>query len=152
MNLKVQRRLASQILKCGENRIFLDGKKAEEISMAITREDVRRLIKKGLVYKKPKKGISSFRDRFIKKQKKKGRRKGAGSRKGTFKARYSKKKRWMDKIRPIRRELKELRRRRKIEKSSYQKLYRMAKGGTIKSVKHLNRYIEEHGLTRRRRG
>ncbi|MBU7019165.1 MAG: 50S ribosomal protein L19e [Theionarchaea archaeon] len=151
MNLRVQKRIASQVLNCGLNRVWLDTERSEEISMAITREDIRKLIHRGLIKKKPEKSISKVRTRKRTLQRKKGRRKGYGKRKGTANARNSKKKRWMQRIRPLRRELKKMRDTRYIEKNVYRSLYRMAKGGAFRSVSHLTTYMEEHDLTRKRR-
>jgi len=151
MNLSVQKRIASDVMNCGMHRVWLDTERSEEISMAITREDIRKLVHKGLVKKKPEKAISRVRARKRALQKKKGRRKGQGKRKGTANARYPKKKRWIKRIRPLRRELKNMRDSRYIERNTYRKLYRMAKGGAFRSVNHLKTYMEEHALTRKRR-
>jgi large subunit ribosomal protein L19e len=151
MNLSVQKRIASDVMNCGMHRVWLDTERSEEISMAITREDIRKLVHKGLVKKKPEKAISRVRARKRALQKKKGRRKGQGKRKGTANARYPKKKRWIKRIRPLRRELKNMRDSRYIERNTYRKLYRMAKGGAFRSVSHLKTYMEEHALTRKRR-
>ena len=50
--------MAAEILKCGENRVYFDPYLVEDISLAITREDIRNLIKQGVILKKYKKGIS----------------------------------------------------------------------------------------------
>jgi large subunit ribosomal protein L19e len=151
MNLSVQKRIASQVLNCGVNRVWLDTERSEEISMAITREDIRKLIHRGIIKKRPEKSISKVRTRKRTLQRKKGRRKGYGKRKGTANARKSKKARWMQRIRPLRRELKKMRDSRYIEKNVYRTLYRMSKGGAFRSVAHLTTYMEERGLTRKRR-
>lgn len=151
MNLRVQKRIASEVMNCGVHRVWLDTDRAEEISMAITREDIRNLIHRRLIKKKPEKATSRVRARKRALQRKKGRRKGHGKRKGTAHARIPKKSRWMQRIRPLRRELKKMRDTRYIEKSVYRRLYRMAKGGAFRSVAHLKTYVEERELTRKRR-
>lgn len=151
MNLSVQKRIASEVLNCGVHRVWLDTERAAEISMAITREDIRKLVHRGLIKKKPENATSRVRARKRAIQKKKGRRKGHGKRKGTANARVPKKTRWMQRIRPLRRELKKMRDTRHIEKGVYRKLYRMAKGGAFRSVAHLQTYVEERELTRKRR-
>jgi large subunit ribosomal protein L19e len=151
MNLSVQKRIASEVMDCGVHRVWLDTERAEEISMAITREDIRKLIHRGLIKKRPERAISKVRARKRALQRKKGRRKGHGTRKGSANARFSKKMRWMQKIRPLRRELKNMRDTRYIEKGVYRKLYRMAKGGAFRSVAHLRTYVEERQLSRKRR-
>ena len=52
MNLKPQKRMSAEILKCGENRVYFDPYLEEDISLAITREDIRNLIKQGAIKKK----------------------------------------------------------------------------------------------------
>ena len=151
MNLKPQKRLAAEILKCGENRVYFDPYLEEDISLAITREDIRNLIKQGVIKKKYKKGISKYRKNLQHERKKKGRGRGLGKRKGTKHARAPKKKAWIKKIRPLRRELKKLRDRKLITTANYRKLYRNAKGGMFTSVGQLNRYIKERDLIRRGR-
>ena len=151
MNVSAQKRLAAEILKCGENRVFFDPYMIEDIKMAITREDIRNLIKEGAIQKKYKKGISKTRKNIRHERKKKGRARGIGKRKGKKTARTPKKKAWMKTIRPQRRELKKLRDRKSITTATYRKLYKNAKGGMFNSVAQMNRYIKEKELIRRGR-
>jgi large subunit ribosomal protein L19e len=152
MNLKPQKRMAAEILKCGENRVYFDPYLIEDISLAITREDVRNLIKQGAIQKKYKQGVSKYRKNLRHERKKKGRSRGLGKRKGKKYARTPKKRAWIRRIRPIRRELKKLRDRKLITTINYRKLYKNAKGGMFASVAQLNRYIKEKDLIRRGRG
>ena len=151
MNLNAQRRMAAEILKCGENRVYFDPYLIEDIKMAITREDIRNLVKEGIMQKKYKKGISNYRKKEQHERKKKGLGRGLGKRKGTKGARTPKKRIWIKKIRPIRRELKKMRERKLITPTTYRKLYRNAKGGMFNSVSQLNRYIKDKELLRRGR-
>lgn len=138
--------MAAEILNCGENRVFFDPYLIDEIKMAITREDMRNLIKEGVIKKKYKKGISNYRKNKNHERKKRGRGTGLGKRKGKKGARTPKKRAWIRRIRPIRRELKKLRDRKVITTSNYRKLYKNAKGGLFHSVAHVNRYINEKEL------
>lgn len=149
MSLMVQRRLAAEILNVGVNRVWFDPEKLEEISAAVTREDVRNLIKQGAIKAKPKVGISKARTKELQEKKRKGQRRGPGSRKGKATARMPRKKKWMIRIRAIRSFLKHLRARRIITQSTYRKLYKMAKGGAFESVAYLKSYIKEKKLARR---
>jgi large subunit ribosomal protein L19e len=151
MSLKAQKRMAAEILKCGENRVYFDPYLIDEIKMAITREDIRNLVKEGIIIKKYKKGNSKYRKNLLHERKKKGRARGIGKRKGTKGARFPKKKKWMNRIRPQRRELKKLRDRKLITTATYRKLYKNAKGGMFTSVAHMNRHIKEKDLIRRGR-
>jgi large subunit ribosomal protein L19e len=119
--------------------------------MAITREDIRNLVKEGIIIKKYKKGNSKYRKNLLHERKKKGRARGIGKRKGTKGARFPKKKKWMNRIRPQRRELKKLRDRKLITTATYRKLYKNAKGGMFTSVAQMNRHIKEKDLIRRGR-
>ncbi|MFX0056767.1 MAG: 50S ribosomal protein L19e [Candidatus Heimdallarchaeota archaeon] len=151
MSLKAQKRIAAEILKCGENRIYFDPYLIEDIRMAITREDIRNLIKEGVIKKAYKKGISKYRKNLRHERKKKGRARGLGKRKGSKYARNPKKIAWMKKIRPQRRELKKLRDRKLITTPTYRKLYKNAKGGMFNSVAQMHRYIKDNELMRRGR-
>jgi len=146
MNLSVQRRIASEVLDCGANRVWLDSSKAEEISMAITREDVRNLVSKGIIKKKQEEGISRHRARKRHIQKKKGRRRGHGTFKGPKFSRYPRKRRWINTIRPLRQELKDLYKEDTISTEVYRKLYRMATGGAFRSVDYMKSYMKDHGM------
>ena len=59
--------MAADILKCGENRVYFDPYLIEDIKMAITREDIRNLIKEGIIQKRYKQGISNSRKNFTRK-------------------------------------------------------------------------------------
>lgn len=146
MNLKRQKRLASDILKCGKNRIWIDPEQIEEVGGAVTRRDIHNLINQGIIKAKQKKGISKGRIRKKKEQKLKGRQKGHGSRKGHAGARFPKKLRWIQRIRPIRQYLKELKEDKKIDTQSYRRYYRKAKGGEFKSKAHLKTHLIMDGI------
>lgn len=143
MELRVQRRLAARILKVGEGRVWIDPTRASDVASAISREDIRRLIKQGVIKAKPKRGISRARARERTLKRKKGRRRGVGSRKGAAKARLPKKEAWIRTVRPLRALLEELKEKGQIGKGDYRKLYRMVKGGAFKSKAHLKSYLKE---------
>ncbi len=145
MDVRFQRRLAADIFKCGEDRVWLDPNALDEIKEAVTREDVKMLIKRGLIKKKQVKGTSRVRANYIKRQKEKGLRSGHGSRKGKKYARYPRKQRWMKNIRSIRRTLRDLRDSGKIDKHTYRRFYLLAKGGTFKNKNHLLMHMKAEG-------
>jgi large subunit ribosomal protein L19e len=145
MNLKNQRRMAASLLKCGVNRVWIDPLRMEDVADAITRSDVQIMIDAGAIKAKQKRGISRGRTRYDKGQRKKGRSRGQGSRKGTSKARKPKKERWIQTIRPIRERLREFRDEGKIDVSTYRKYYRQAKGGAFKSKSHLETHLRSDG-------
>ncbi|MFX1316765.1 MAG: 50S ribosomal protein L19e [Promethearchaeota archaeon] len=151
MNLNAQKRMAAEILKCGINRVYFDPYLIEDIKLAITREDIRNLIKEGIIQKKYKQGNSKYRKNVRHERKRKGRTRGLGKRKGTKYARAPRKIAWIKRVRPQRRELKRLRDRKLITTATYRKLYKNAKGGMFNSVAQLNRYIKEKELIRKGR-
>ncbi|MHA1776277.1 MAG: 50S ribosomal protein L19e [Promethearchaeia archaeon] len=148
MNVNAQKRLAAEILKCGIHRVYIHPEYIEDVLMAITREDVKNLIKNKIITKRSKIGISRYRAKLNKEKKQKGRSRGLGSRKGNKTARSPKKRNWINRIRPLRRELKKLRDTEQIEVSTYRTLYLKAKGGAFNSVATLHRYIDEHKMWR----
>ncbi|MDI9437365.1 MAG: 50S ribosomal protein L19e [Euryarchaeota archaeon] len=148
MNLTTQKRLAAEILKVGVNRVWIDPDQSEEVSQAITREGVKKLIADGTIKARPKKGISSYRSKKIAQQKSKGKRKGRGSIKGAKGARNPKKKAWMTTIRALRTDLKDMRDNREINRTTYRKLYKMAKGGAFRSKSYMKTYARDHDLLR----
>ena len=150
MNLKNQRRMASESLKIGKNRVWIDPVRVEDVEEAITREEIRKLIHEGAIKAIPKMGISRGRARVIHAKRKKGLKKGVGRRKGKKTARMPRKELWKNRIRAIRAYLKELRDRRIIQKDIYRRLYLLAKGGTFRNIDHVDQYIESNKLRRRR--
>lgn len=148
-DLANQRRLASKVLGCGLDRVWLNPEASEEIASAITREDIRGLIEKGTIKAKPVRGVSRGRARALAAKRKYGHCKGHGSRKGKKGARTPSKELWIKKIRALRRRLKELRAEGALEKSVYCRLYRKAKGGEYRSVSHLNSHLESEKLLKK---
>ena len=146
MRSKTQKRIAATILKGSKNRVWFDRNRLEEIKEAITKADVRSLIKKGAISIKPIKGTSNVRVRKRRVQKVKKKRKGHGSRKGKENARDNRKKFWMNGIRLQRKFLKELKDKGIIDNKTYRMLYLRAKGGFFRSRRHLKLYINEHKL------
>ena len=144
-DLKNQRRMAAQMLKCGLGRIHIDPEGIEAVAEAVTRQDVRTLIKDGVIKKKQKRGISSGRIRHLRQQKAKRKRKGHGSRKGPKYARTPKKREWIRTIRPMRHELRTMREQGVITPNIYRKYYLKAKGGLYRSRAHLRAQMESDG-------
>jgi len=145
-DLRNQRRMAASLLKCGENRVWMDQDQLGEIAKAVTKDDIRLLIKGDAIKSKQIKGISSGRKKYIANQKEKGRRRGHGSRKGAKYARFPKKERWIRTIRPIRNYLRDLKESKQIDKSTYRKYYLKAKGGEFRSKHHLKTHLVSDGI------
>jgi large subunit ribosomal protein L19e len=138
--------MAASILKCGENRVWMDQDRLDEIAQAVTKDDIRVLINGDAIQSKQKKGISKGRKRYAKGQKEKGRRRGHGSRKGAKYARFPRKKRWIKTIRPLRALLRELRSNGAITPTTYRRYYLKAKGGEFRSRRHLKSHLIADGV------
>jgi large subunit ribosomal protein L19e len=141
MDLRGQKRIAADVLGVGVNRIKIDPEMLEDVSKAITREDIRYHISTGAISVRPERGVSRGRLREKLMQKRKGRRKGSGHRSGTKNARTGKKEAWIRKIRAIRDELRKMKENKEIDISEYRKLYRQAKGNLFHSRRHLREYV-----------
>ena len=150
MRITLQRRLAAQILGCSEKRVWFDEERLSDLKEAITKQDVKDMINEGAIREKPIKSVSRGRARKKQTKKSKGQRSGKGSRKGTKNARRPQKEVWMAKIRVQRKFLKELREKDHITSSTYQSLYRKAKGGFFRSKRHLKLYAEEHNMFKKK--
>lgn len=150
MSLKSQRRLAAEIMKVGEGRVWIDPERIDYVEAAITRDEIRKLIHEGAVKSLPKKGVSRARARVLTEKKKKGLRRGLGGKSGPARAKISKKQAWINTIRPLRKRMRELRDSRTITESVYRKLYDMSESGVFESKTDLEHYIKTHDLWRRR--
>jgi len=149
-NLRSQRRLAAQILKVGQNRVWINPERIDDVEAAITREEVKRLIHEKIIVSLSEKGVSRSRAKVVREKKSIGRRKGAGSRTGSARAKISKKEAWMSKIRCLRKNLRKLKASRVITEHTYRKLYGMAGSGKFESVSEMERYLRTHDLWRKR--
>jgi large subunit ribosomal protein L19e len=149
-NLRSQRRLAAQILKVGQNRVWINPERMDDVEAAITRDEVRKLIHEKVIVSLPEAGVSRSRAKMVREKKRMGRRKGAGSRTGSSHAKISKKEAWMNKIRSLRKRLRELKTARIITESTYRKVYAIAGSGRFESVAELERYLRAHDYWRKR--
>lgn len=137
-----QRRLASEVLGCGQNRIWFNPEQITDVQQAISREDIRKLILDGAIASHQKHGNSRGRARAKMEKRSYGHCKGPGRRKGAAGARTNSKRRWIQRIRAQRRVLRELRESESIDRSVYRKFYRRAAGGQFRTVSHLKAQIE----------
>ena len=144
MEARSQKRIASELMKCGVSRVRIS--MTEEVEEALTREDIRELIKKGMISSLQKKGTSKFASKKKLEQKKKGRMRGPGRRKGTKGARKNDKTKWIEKVRPLRKLLSEMRESGQISREDYGILYRRVKGGFFRNRKHILYYMKEQDI------
>lgn len=148
MNVSSQKKLAAKVMKIGFSRVRIVDEKS--VGEALTRNDIRKLIVQGAITKVEKRGTSKKYSRHRLSQKKKGRGIGKGSWKGRKYAKKSSKDHWIDKVRPLRRLLRELRDTGKIANNDYRKLYYMVKGGAFRNKNHLLYYLKGKELIKTR--
>ncbi|RJQ20779.1 50S ribosomal protein L19e [Candidatus Woesearchaeota archaeon] len=144
--MKLQKRLAGQILGCSPKRVHFNPDRLEDIRKAITAFDIRRLIRQGVVSKVQAQGVSRVRAKARQAQKRKGRHYGSGSRKGKVTARQNPKSKWVSGVRAQREFIKDVRDKEMIGQKTFADLYRKVKGGFFRSVKHIKIYMNEQRL------
>merc|ERR1712151_453368 len=137
VSLRLQKRLASSVLKCGQRRVWLDPNECSEIGLATSRRLIKKLVKDGLVVRRKVKTHSRAKARAHYEQKRLGRHTGTGKRLGAKNARMPSKLFWVRRQRALRRLLRKLRKNRKIGKNLYHKFYLGSKGNLYKNKKVL---------------
>ena len=132
-SLITQKRLASHILGVGINRVRFDIDRLDDIQEALTKADIRDLIKDNAISSKP-----------IKKRRVKIRykRRGTGKRKKTVRRR---KQTYVKLIRKLRKHLALLKQNNIITSAECNKLRLLAKAGQFKSLRHLKDQIQTMG-------
>lgn len=133
-------------MKCSPHRVRFDTERLGDIKEAITKADIKTLIQEGAITKKPVQGISRASIRMDADQRRKGRRKGAGSRKGKKTSRLRPKTSWINRIRLQREFLLSARDNGLITKEAFRDLYMKAKGGFFRNKRHLKLYVNEQKL------
>lgn len=140
LNLSNKKEMAAKVLRVGVNRVRIDPDNLERLADAITRDDIRALIREGMIWAEPVKGTSRGRTRKNRALKKK-RGRGSGSKKGSSGARLPGKRLWVTKVRSMRNHLKKARERGDVTSDVFDKLYLQIKGGQIRSIRHLKEQI-----------
>jgi len=143
MSILTVRRLAADILGVGETKVWINPEKTNDVSSALTRDDVRALIKQGTIKAKVTRSTSRARGKLNDIRKRKGR-KGPGSTKGAKGARIVSKDKWMAHVRAQRKYLKQIKL--ALTETSYRMLYRRIKGGSFQSRAQLMNFIKDNNL------
>ncbi len=148
VNLKAKKRLASRVTGVGVHRIRFDSDHLDDVADAITRENIRSLITANTIQIKPFTGTSRGRAQEKKDQKKK-RGTGQGSKKGRKGARVGKKEVYVAKVRSLRRLLKIAKDRKDITNPEFWSLYKKIGGNTVRNKAHLRLLMEETSAKRK---
>lgn len=146
MNLSSKKRIIASVIGSGVNRVWINPDRLSDVKQAVTKDDIRALINEGAIMLKPIRGVSKVRYRKRLIQKRKGRMKGAGSRKGKRTARLSRKREWIAKVRVQRRLIGGFKKNGLISGIVYNDLRKRIKGGFFRSARHIKLYLSEHGL------
>ncbi len=129
------KRLASDILSVGKNKIKIKPEERTKLKDVLTRKDVKNLIQDKIIYVKTKAGFKVANKR---------KRKLAGSRRGSMNARTLEKKKWMTNVRVQRKYLNQLISRGNLNKNNKRKIYLRIKGGSFKGKKALLMFLKDN--------
>ena len=138
MSVKFTRRVAAEILGRGETAIWIKPDSVEEVKKAITRDDIRKLIKDGIIVAVKTKSELHPKSALAK------RKKGQGKRRGSLKARQGRI--WEKKVRSQRVLLKRLKLMAKIDNPTFKKYYLLVKGNAFPDKRSLLLHLSDDGI------
>jgi len=142
VNLRAKKRLVSRIVGVGVHRVKFDNDHLDDITDAITRDNIRSLLTANTIKIKRIVGTSHGRATLKKIQRRKRGTK-QGSKKGRKGARVGKKRVHITKVRALRYRLKVSKDRKEITNKEFWELYKKVGGNTIRNVAHLRSLIDE---------
>ena len=150
MKIGNRKRIIASMLKIGETRVWIDPERLSDVKEAITKADLRNLVRDGAIKIKPVVGVSKGRFREHLTQKRKGRRQGKGSRQGKKTSRLSRKTSWVNMVRTHRDLATILKNKKLIQNNVYKDLRHKIKGGFFRSKGHIIVYLEEKGILKQK--
>ncbi len=130
MKFTSKKRLAARMLEVGVERVWFDPLRLDDIQQAITRRDIEDLVKDRAIRVKNEKPQAKNVYR---------KRKKSGSKRISVKAR---KRKYIGKIRKIRRHLAEIHEKGEISLEEKKKMRAWAKAGTFRSTRHLKETLK----------
>lgn len=146
MSMKTVRRMAAGILGVGQSKIRIRPDASLKVAEALTRDDVRGMIDEGSIGFVVPRGVSRIRAKIKHIQKKGGRRRGIGSRKGSKYSKISAKRQWIALVRSQRNLLARLAGDGSVAHENFRKIYLMVKGRAFKSKANMVTYLKDNGL------
>ncbi|MEM3890172.1 MAG: 50S ribosomal protein L19e [Candidatus Micrarchaeia archaeon] len=146
MSMSSIKRMASQITGAGISRIKFDPSRLSEIEKAVTKDDVRALIKQKAILIEKKKGVSRAVGRIHDEERRLGRAHKTARRRGTHSARAGGKKVWVNRIRAQRELIKSFKKRGLfVSNAAYRETYLKIKGGAFPDRSRVLLYLTEKG-------
>lgn len=144
MTVKFAKRVAAELSRRGENAIKVNGNSLDEVGKAMTREDVRALLKSGALYVVKARRNVSMNAKELRIRRGKGRGRGRGKRRGTYEARQGE--RWQKQIRSQRMFLSRLKMTGKIDRATFKRYYMLVKGNSFPDKSSLLLHLGEDGI------
>ncbi len=144
MGLNFAKRTAARLLNRGASAVKINPNAVDEAKKAITRDDIRKMIKDKSIYATQAKKNKSVNAKILKMKRDEGRRRGPGKRKGTRKARGGMS--WEKKVRSQRLLLKELKDLDRMDNALFNKFYGLINGNSFPDKASLLRKLAESGV------